>query len=129
MTWSDPVRVNDNSNDDAFHLAPMVAVDDEGSVLVAWYDRRSDPSNLCTEIYASASLDGGASFLPNVRVSSERSCAPDVGRGQAMQKWNIGGEYAGITASTAGAFHVVWSDARSGTFQLWTSRIVVDTSQ
>lgn len=129
MTWSDPIRVNDNANDEAFHLAPMIAVNRQGSVLVAWYDRRSDPENLCTEIYGSASLDGGATFLPNVRVSMERSCAPDDGRGADMQKWNIGGEYAGITASTDGAFHVVWSDARGGTFQLWSSRIVVDATR
>jgi len=42
-----------------------------------------------------------------------------------MKKWNIGGEYAVVTASTDGAFQVIWSDARSGKFQLWTSRMVV----
>jgi len=82
QTWSEPIRVNDDSGADAFHLVPMIAVNRQGTVIVAWYDRRSDPGNLGTEICASASLDGGASFLPNVRVSGRGRVLPTTDEGR-----------------------------------------------
>lgn len=87
-TWSDPVRVNDNApepGDDPpdFRMTPVAAVDALGTVGVAWYDRRDDPGRRCWHQYFAASVDGGASFLPNRRVSTRASCPepnlpPDV---------------------------------------------------
>jgi hypothetical protein len=39
-----------------------------------------------------------------------------------------GGDYMGLTADTQGVFHAVWVDSRSGTSQVWTSRIEVTSA-
>ncbi len=80
-TWSKPRALNDNApaTDGAppdFRMTPVVAVNRDGVVGVAWYDRRDDPTRRCWKQYFTASTDGGATFLPNTAVSSAASC-PD----------------------------------------------------
>jgi hypothetical protein len=58
----------------ANYETPAIAVNEGGVVGVAWYDTRRDPRGKCFEIYFSASLDGGTTFLPSVRVTQELSC-------------------------------------------------------
>src|SRR5260370_5603912 len=48
---------------------PLVAVNKDGVVGVAWYDRREHKDNLGWWVRFAASLDGGETFLPTVRVS------------------------------------------------------------
>ena len=78
-SWSKPIRINDNRPAPAggpfdYRMTPVVAVNKDGTVGVAWYDRRDDPTRRCWRQYFSASLDGGATWLPNVAVSSAPSC-------------------------------------------------------
>jgi hypothetical protein len=40
-------------------------------------------------------------------------------------RFRYGGDYLEMTADVEGTFHPVWADARSGSYQLWTSRIAV----
>jgi hypothetical protein len=54
---------------------------------VAWYDRRDDPTRRCWKQYFTASLDGGATFLPNTPVSTAASC-PGPGAAPALYVWN-----------------------------------------
>ena len=67
-TWSSPLRVNDNKPSSAtgpfeYRVTPVVAVNKDGVVGVAWYDYRgNDPANLCWRQYFAASIDGGRSF-------------------------------------------------------------------
>jgi len=80
-TWSAPRALNDNPPDKEggppdFRMTPVVAVNRDGAVGVAWYDRRDDPTRRCWKQYFTASMDGGETFLPNVVVSSAPSC-PD----------------------------------------------------
>ncbi len=78
-TWSEPKRINDdpargkNAPLD-LRATPTVAVNKDGVVGIAWYDRRDDPSKICWRQYFSASLDGGESWTPNVPISSVASC-------------------------------------------------------
>src|SRR6266404_1147561 len=58
-TWSDPLRVNDDVNKGVDHATPAIAVNGDGVVGVAWYDRRNDSANKCFEISFAASVDGG----------------------------------------------------------------------
>jgi hypothetical protein len=55
-------------------MTPVVAVNGDGVVGVAWYDRREDPTRRCWKKYFAASLDGGETFTPNVPLSSAPSC-------------------------------------------------------
>ena len=63
-TWSDPLRVNDDVNKGVDHATPAIAVNGDGVVGVAWYDRRNDSANKCFEISFAASVDGGKTFGP-----------------------------------------------------------------
>lgn len=80
-TWSRPIRVNDNGPAPAtgikdYRMTPVVAVSPNGTVGVAWYDRRHDPNRMCWDYLVAFSSDGGASFGPNQKVSSAPSCPP-----------------------------------------------------
>src|SRR2546425_4784444 len=89
LTWSTPVKVNDNVDvagpTDQFQ--PSVAAGSSGAVVVAFYDRRrpcpNDPSvlpadvgrtNFCIDTSLQAYKDGGAGAVPvggNVRISTD----------------------------------------------------------
>jgi hypothetical protein len=70
----------------------------------------------------SASLDGGVTFAPAVRVATDLSC-PDPSRAgeYPVRRWSTGGDYFGFAAGADGRFHVLWPDARDGTFEIWTA--------
>jgi hypothetical protein len=132
-TWSEPLAVNDSHAKGIDNATPAIAVNRSGVVGVAWYDRRNDASNKCFEIFFTASLDGGLSFLPNARVSTVKSC-PDApgnvvqpeGGGEGFgvaARWPAGGDYSGLAASSDDLFHVLWSDSRTGAYQNWTSAV------
>jgi hypothetical protein len=133
-SWSKPVRVNDNSKNGAHHSTPTIAVNPNGVVGIAWYDRRADPENKCSEVYFSASIDGGVKFLPNIKVSRTKAC-PDVpdntvrsaGRDSfgVAARWPAGGDYSGLAAGADGLFHALWSDSQTGVYQLWTTSIKI----
>lgn len=98
---------------------PAVAVNRDGVVGVAWYDTRHDPRGECYDLFFTASLDGGATFLPAVRVTPEPSCpqASERQRGVAS-RWPFGGDYSGLAAGADGRFHLFWADSRSGVYQI-----------
>jgi hypothetical protein len=43
-------------------------------------------------------------------------------------RYPSGGDYMGLSADAAGSFHPFWIDARSGTDQVWTASVSVETS-
>jgi hypothetical protein len=43
----------------------------------------------------------------------------------AASRWGSGGDYMGLAADKDGVFHPFWTDARSGTFQLYTAAVRV----
>ena len=63
-SWLAPVKVNDDPGTTS-HVFPSVQVDKHSNVYVAWTDRRDDPANIFTNIYAAVSHDGGATFGHN----------------------------------------------------------------
>jgi hypothetical protein len=65
VTWTDPVRVNDDPEGDARQEYPSIAVGSNGYIYVAWSDNR----DVVHHIYFARSTDGGQSFELNVRVS------------------------------------------------------------
>lgn len=123
-TWSTPVLVSDapagirpDGGPDQF--MPTVAVNRDGVVGVLWYDRRENPNDRDYYARFSASLDGGNTWLPSVRVST----APNVaGVGGSSV---TGGDTSGLAASADGVFHALWVDDRTGTSQAWTAPITV----
>jgi photosystem II stability/assembly factor-like uncharacterized protein len=122
-SWSEPLRLNHSETPDSF--TPSIAVNRDGIVGVSWYEIH-DKS--CFDVYFTASLDGGKTFLPEVRVSSATSCPDtprDKGAFDAGTTFGAGGDYSGLAATSDGIFHLVWSDARTGIYQLRTASVAV----
>jgi hypothetical protein len=151
-SWSAPRVVNDDRarlvpRKGPHHLMPVVTVNRTGVVGVMWYDRRERPDELGWDVRFSASLDGGESFLPSVKVS-ERPHRPASGKRWPLQglTWPAtpaspavsriglhhfdltGGHTAGHAADARGTFHPLWVSNATGTAQLWTAPVRVEGS-
>ena len=141
-SWSAPTLVDASAPASASQFLPAIAVNDSGMVGVMWLDTRGSAADDAYDVFYSASLDGGTTFLPAVRVSSETSrpagpgnMRPGLGRlrynGDTLvmdflsgySRWRDVGDYIGLAADANGVFHPVWPDSRTGTFQLQTARI------
>lgn len=75
-SWSLPMTLNDDVGAaDQFH--PTLSVEPNGlggdKVTVTFYDRRDDPTNCFAHVYATQSLDSGATWSANVRQTSAPS--------------------------------------------------------
>lgn len=122
--WSDPVRVG--RGPEGSHVrTPAIAINDKGIVGISWYDTRHDPESACTDLYFAASLDGGRTFLAEVRVSSASSCPDTAQNGWAGRRWPAGGDYSGLVATPDGVFHILWADSRENVYQLHTATVEV----
>ena len=148
-TWSEPRPIEPAAPAGTRQFQPALAVNRDGIVGMAWYDTRGIDGDFGFYEYFAASLDGGESFLPPVRVSSEPS-RPFAGGNltytpttfmtpsdsgavrmvflSAAARWANGGDYMGMTAAADGVFHPFWADSRTGTYEAWTARIRVDTA-
>jgi hypothetical protein len=143
QTWTPPKPVDQAAPAYASQFQPMIAVNPEGVLGVYWYDTEGFPDRNRFDISFTASIDGGVSFLPKKRVSNETSSPFGAGnlrpgpfvrtdRGMVtasfvsgMSRWPNGGDYLGLTADRDGIFYPLWTDARSGTYQLYTAAIRV----
>ena len=128
--WTKPIRVNQGSGTSPYVRTPSVAVNRDGVVGVAWYDARNAGERykrefVCLEIYFAASLDGGNTFLPEVKVSSEKSCPMLPQNGEAGWRFPAGGDYMGFAAAPDGQFVLLWADSRSEMYQLRTATLKV----
>jgi hypothetical protein len=147
-TWATPRAVDDDRAFGEGRFGPddfqvMLAVNKDGVVGVAWYSRAESGDDLGWTVRFRASLDGGTTWLPSVRVSSAANTvnlkdwtnnvsAVSLGNtlyvtpGYHAFQFFTGGDYSAMAADSAGAFHPVWSDDRTGVSQMWTARVRVD---
>jgi hypothetical protein len=121
--WSDPIQVNRGSSRQPYVRTPAIGVNRAGAVLFSWYDGRATGSRYrqiyrCQEFFVTASLDGGQTFLPELKVSTARNCPDTPANGEAGRRWPAGGDYTGLAADSNGKFHLVWPDSRDGLYQL-----------
>jgi hypothetical protein len=111
--WSTPVQLGGGTTTDQFE--PNVAVGGaNGTVTVAWYDRRNDTANNRTiDVYKAFSTDGGATFGNLVRVTNQSFDIPALNPGFDTDITTCYmGEYIGV-AGDAGAFYYMWGDDRN----------------
>jgi hypothetical protein len=109
---------------------PIIAVNRRGVVAISWYDAREDPRSYrdsfrCQHVYFAASLDGGSTVLPDVKVSSAENCPDTPANGEAGARWKAGGDYHGLAAAADGRFHLLWADSREGIYQLRTAHVEI----
>ncbi|MBW3583707.1 MAG: hypothetical protein KY455_11465 [Euryarchaeota archaeon] len=109
-TWDTPRRVHDDDPAlKADQFMPAVSAGPDGTVDVIWYDRRDDLENHLFDLYYTYSVDGGATFAPDLRVS-ERSSDEQYSHHQNGMIFL--GDYIDIDSSP-GKAHVVWVDTRN----------------
>ncbi len=128
--WSDAMRIDRPGNYESYTRTPAMAVNKDGLVGVAWYDGRNDPSTIksafrCQDIYFTASLDGGETFLSDIKISSKRTCPASPQHLPTALRFPGGGEYMGLVATPDGAFQILWADNRTGTYQLRIATVKV----
>lgn len=112
-TWA-TINVSDifdsSTNDD---YSPTLAVTPDGSkLLVVWYDRQLDPSNLLIDYFgAIADVTSGITFGPQFRITSE-SFPPVIGQDPVINPVYMG-DYDQAVADNSN-FHITWGDNRDG---------------
>jgi hypothetical protein len=114
---------------------------------VMWYDRTAHADNIGWDARFAASLDGGRTFLPSVKVSEQGTTfghggeysglgnsvarvKPEDGSGinlsVSLNTFTfLGGDTNGLVAAANGLFYPVWVDNRTGVPQIWTAPVSV----
>lgn len=134
-TWSPPTRASRADAARRVRRYPTAAVNHRGTLAVAWFDPQEEVGASCSRLVATASVDGGVTFLPPVPVAEVASCNDQSGNVvprasgsfDVAGRWPAGGDYFGLAAQPDGTFRALWSDSRTGVFQLWTAPIEVRT--
>ena len=123
-TWSDRVVINDDAEQpNTQHYDPGIDIAPNGRVDVAWYDFRNSPepetipedfgapfnTGGFTDVYYSASDDGGRTWEDNVRVTDRI-----IDRRIGVWSNNIHSHYNVGIASTDDTVYFVWQDSRNG---------------
>ncbi|MBI4749782.1 MAG: exo-alpha-sialidase [Acidobacteria bacterium] len=128
QTWSSDIRVDSvASQPQGQAIVPSAAVNNAGVLCVSWVDRRHDPRK--NDLYATLSLDGGKTFIAPVRVTDISSDPATPGNADVANKFPGGGHYLAMAAKPDGSFQLVWSDSRTGVFQLQTCTLKPEKSE
>jgi hypothetical protein len=104
-TWSAPLRVNDDKGTNSQFFSYDAVDQTTGNLAISWYDARNSASNTEVEVFATASVDGGASVLPNVQVAKGLSNVI----ADSNNSGNDYGDFMGL-AFNSGAFYPCWCD-------------------
>lgn len=143
--WSKPKAIDLNTPSDAHQSSPAIAVNSKGVIGIRWFDTRGTKFGEGFNEYFTASLDGGNTFLPAARVSSQTSYFTNemistnwrrldnndslLFRFSSRIKTNVlrgRGDYFQFAADAKGTFHDFWPDSRDGRVgQVYTSAIRV----
>ncbi len=117
--WEKEVRVDLlESSEDRNALVPSAAINFGGVLAISWVNQQDN-----NEVYFTASLDGGVSFVRPVRLAPKGSNPRTQRNGDVANKFPGGGHYLGLTARADGTFQAIWSDSRNGFFQLQSCNI------
>jgi len=133
-TWSSPVRVNDDTlGNGKSQFNPAIALDQStGDIALTWYDCRNSASNTTSQVFATLTQDGGATFLANVQISKGAIDATTSGAGQ----FNYG-DYDKMDFAK-GVFYRTWADnsnstsdnpaGANGALDIYTAQVTVTGS-
>jgi hypothetical protein len=118
MTWTAPVKVNQDKGK-ADQFMPWVTVDEQGGVLVSFYDRSYDAANTLLDMTLARSADGGKTWK-QVRVTDQSWAVPDGCYHQTGPPFI--GDYHAVVAA-AGIAHPFFADGITGRCDVWTASV------
>lgn len=126
-SWSRPVRVNDVTRSDRF--MPSMSVLPDGSLGLAFYDRRRSPSSL--DLYAAhVSFRHGFQVSPNVRVNRSQAPISDIyylaPGSTCFSPGRFFGDYIGTAACGGNMLCAVWADTQLHVYSetdIWFARV------
>jgi PEP-CTERM motif len=107
-TWSSPVRVNTDAGTNSQFFSKIALDPTTGNIAVVWYDARNSASNNRVELWGTTSIDGGLTFLPEVKISAGSTSGVGLGGGNEL------GDYLGLDFYN-GVFYPVWADNSNST--------------
>jgi hypothetical protein len=148
VSWTEPHLVDRTASRRTKQFHAKIAISRDGVVGLTWFDTRNAKKRDDYNLYFTASLDGGQTFLPAARVSTVTSnsrtaadamtniAANVTGDTMALRRgaWSgdtgLGGHYMGLTVDADGVFHPFWPDTRDGgAYQGYTARVRVESRQ
>lgn len=108
-SWSDPKQVHDVIEDDTTsQFYPSISVNENGIVIIGWYDRNKDVNDIYTHYVVGYSFNEGDEFVV-VEASSQPTDFSTVG----LQNGDFGiGEYNALVSTSHYAIPV-WADGRN----------------
>ena len=125
-SWSKSIRVDQFENElKSKAVVASVAVNKSGVVGISWVDSQHDEEQMKNDVYFAASIDGGTTFSLPVKVTNVSSNPRSKGNGDVVNKYFGGGHYMGITARADASFQLVWSDSRTGRFEVHTANVML----
>lgn len=89
-TWGAPVRVNTDAGSNSQFFSKIALDPVTGNIGVVWYDARNSAGNNRVELWGTVSIDGGATFLPEVKISAGSTSGVGLGSGNEL------GDYIGL---------------------------------
>jgi len=128
-TWSARTQLNTDGTTNSQFFCKAAVDPVTGDLAVVWYDARNDPANTKVELWATASVDGGQTFLPNTKVSLGASNGTQAN----IANGNEFGDYLGLTIFN-GTFYPVWGDSSNSTLDnpdgttsldIYTARVTI----
>lgn len=111
LTWSAAVKVNDDVGATSQFFSKIAIDPITGNIAVVWLDARNDPTNnRLVELWGTVSLDGGLTFLPNVKIAAGQTNGTQGVIGNANEM----GDYIGVDFYN-NVFYPVWADNSNST--------------
>ncbi len=122
QTWTTPIRVNDDPlRNGANQFQPQMVVAPDGVISISFFDTRIDPQHRLIDVFLTQSTNKGASFLKNVRVTTQSwdpaVDAPIDGSGEQFI-----GDYQGLAADNH-FVHPFWNDTRTGKQEIFMAAV------
>jgi hypothetical protein len=115
VTWSSPIRVNDDPGTGAYQWFGTMSVSPSGRIDAIWLDTRDDPGGYDSSLYYSFSTDTGITWSTNERLSD--SFDPHLGWPQQ----NKMGDYFDMVSDEAG-FRLAWAATFNGEQDVYFGR-------
>ena len=118
LTWSDPVRINDDPTDDEWQWFGTLSVAPDGRIDVVWLDTRDNPDTFLSVLYYAYSTDAGETWSENYALSEVFD--PHLGWPQQDKM----GDYYEMFSDETGA-HLAWAATFNGEQDVYYSHITL----